>query len=200
MQLVSESRPGSGFGRVVSHPDAERHYEQRGQIATEMRRLDSVAAVITYSDEARASSDEAHASSEGVGDALFDYVYGSNLEHAFLLARAACRSAGTHRILLVTYSLPSAHHNAGSSFFSLPPIEESLRAAEREAGSIAADRLRLDVFVLVGCLDPDQTRMINFFQKMAGLTNGRAIPIDLHEDADDVIDKWIRGSSSDAPS
>jgi uncharacterized protein with von Willebrand factor type A (vWA) domain len=88
------------------------------QLGTELGTL------IAYSEIARVTSVEG-ASMEGP-----DYVYGSNLQHALNLARAASRTAGDSRIVLVTYSLPSAHHVSGEPFFMESPLPESLEAAD----------------------------------------------------------------------
>jgi uncharacterized protein with von Willebrand factor type A (vWA) domain len=79
-----------------------------------------------------------------------DHVYGSNLEHALLLGRASNRVTGTSRIVLVTYSLPSAHHVSGADvYFNYPPVPECLEAAASESSNAAYDGNQIDTLLLV---------------------------------------------------
>ena len=117
-------------------------FETRNLLVAEISRQlgPRLSTVITYSEVARAASLEV-AMAAGP-----DLVYGSNLQHALLVARGVVRTTGSDQILLLTYSLPSAHHTGGTQpFFMEPPIEQSLDAARREAASATSDGLRLQI-------------------------------------------------------
>ena len=52
-------------------------------------------------------------------------------------------------MLLVTYSLPSAHHVSGANvYFNYPPVPMSVEAVQREASSAVADGTRIDTVLL----------------------------------------------------
>jgi uncharacterized protein with von Willebrand factor type A (vWA) domain len=99
--------------------------------------------VIAYSEVARVTS---------VEDASFDgpdFVYGSNLQHALVLSREAKgRAPDTGGIIVVTYSVPSAHHVAGRPIFMEPPLPESLEAAQSEFQTCSAEGIRVDVLMI----------------------------------------------------
>jgi uncharacterized protein with von Willebrand factor type A (vWA) domain len=126
-------------------------------------------AVIGYSELARIRS------VEDVTQAGHDPVYGANLQHALLLGRVSNRESGTSRMILVTYSLPSAHHVSGSDvFFMHPPVPQSLEAARREASSAASDGTGIDTLLLVHSSDDEQriAEHRDFFQKMVEEAGG----------------------------
>ena len=125
----------------------------RSLIAAEVGRQlgPDLATVIAYSEAARSVTIE-EAAEPGL-----DYVYGSNLQHALLIARLADRTTGSSRIVLVTYNVPSAHHDSGSDvFFNYPPVPETLEATRREASSAASDGIRIDALLIVRDAADDQ--------------------------------------------
>jgi uncharacterized protein with von Willebrand factor type A (vWA) domain len=65
------------------------------------------------------------------------------------MARAASRTIGSSRIVLVAYSVPSAHHISGQPFFRYPPIPESLEAARIEGRACASDGIRIDTLSII---------------------------------------------------
>jgi uncharacterized protein with von Willebrand factor type A (vWA) domain len=123
--------------------------------------------LIAYSEVAHVTSIE-EATIEGP-----DYVYGSNLQHALVLARAASQATGESRIVLVTYSLPSAHHISGEPVLMEPPIPESLDAARTESERCARDCITIDVLLVVPDLDSERTASLQtFFVPMSESTGG----------------------------
>ena len=61
--------------------------------------------------------------------AMWDYVYGTNLQHALALARRMlAHQHGTKQIIVVTDGEPTAHiDDAGEVWFNYPPIPETLQ-------------------------------------------------------------------------
>ena len=104
---------------------------------------------ITYAEVARETS------TEDAQEADFEYVYGANLAHALALARQAiAREAiarqAVGRIVLVTYSLPSAHHTeSGDVFFSVLPLPHTLDVTKMEARACAAEGIRVDTMLIL---------------------------------------------------
>ena len=143
----------------------------RSQLVVELsEKLGSkTSAVIGYAEVARTMS------VEDVTQAGPDPVYGSNLQHALLLGRVSNRETGTSRAVLVTYSLPSAHHVSGSDvYFNYPPVPESLEAARREASNSTSDGTRIDTVLLSHSADDEErtAALQNFFKQMSEQAGG----------------------------
>jgi hypothetical protein len=138
--------------RSMAYPDspADLYERRRLAVAAICRRLGSeISENITYADVAReAATEDAH-------EAEFEYVYGANLAHALVLARQAIarRSvSGSGRIVLVTYSLPSAHHTeSGDVFFfpGSPPLPDTLAATTTEIRACATDGIQVDTVLIL---------------------------------------------------
>jgi uncharacterized protein with von Willebrand factor type A (vWA) domain len=177
--------------RSLALPDnTQELYEQReslvacvrSQLGSELRTH------IVYSEVARVRT------IEDVDEVGPDFVYGSNLQHALLLARVACRATARDRIVLVTYSLPSAHHVQGESFLMYPPIAESLEAARREAQSCVLDDIRIHVALIID--DPAFDRNValqTFFRPIAEAAGGRLVSVQSGDQIEAVVATFLRG-------
>jgi uncharacterized protein with von Willebrand factor type A (vWA) domain len=104
-----------------------------------------------------------------------DIVYGSNLEHALLLARVACRDHRCGRIALVTYSMPSAfHYQDGDPFFNHPPAPTTLEATQREAESCRVDGYRIDTTLIdKGSAGDSEADLIAHYRPLTDATGGK---------------------------
>jgi uncharacterized protein with von Willebrand factor type A (vWA) domain len=83
--------------------------------------------------------------------AQWDYVYGTNIEHALLLARTMLRHQPGHRqILLVTDGEPTAHVDPTSHevFFSYPPSYETVQRTLAEVLRCTREKITINLFVL----------------------------------------------------
>ncbi|MHB8190545.1 MAG: vWA domain-containing protein [Ferrimicrobium sp.] len=83
--------------------------------------------------------------------ARWDYVYGTNIEHALLLARTSLRARPGHRqIFLVTDGEPTAHIDPATSepFFSYPPTPETIQRTLAEVVRCTRDRIVINLFIL----------------------------------------------------
>ena len=71
---------------------------------------------------------------EDLPTAMWDYVYGTNLQHALALARRMLsHQYGTKQIIVVTDGEPTAHiDDRGEVFFNYPPVAETLRRTMAE--------------------------------------------------------------------
>jgi uncharacterized protein with von Willebrand factor type A (vWA) domain len=118
-----------------------------------------------------------------------DPVYGSNLQHALLIAREIARRTKAGEILLLAYSLPNAHHIDGTQpFFMDPPVEESLDAARREAISTTADGLRLKVLTIVPSVaDSRSATLASYFVSLADATGAVLKSVVVGQDVETVV-------------
>jgi uncharacterized protein with von Willebrand factor type A (vWA) domain len=103
-------------------------------------------------------------------------VYGTNMQHAFLLARRllADHPRATKQVIMVTDGEPTAHlMDTGSSRgpiaeFSWPPTRETIHKTLAEAMKLSSAGVVLNVFML-----EDDIGLVKFMEKLANLTGGR---------------------------
>ncbi len=99
----------------------------------------------------------------------FDRVYGTNMHHAFLLARRILVDdpRPIKQVIMVTDGEPTAHLVDGQAWFNWPPIPETLEATLREAKRLARSNISLDVFLL-----EDSHGLVAFSERLAAITGG----------------------------
>jgi uncharacterized protein with von Willebrand factor type A (vWA) domain len=98
-------------------------------------------------------------------------VYGTNMHHAFTLARQLLsRQTGAKQIIMITDGEPTAHITpSGEVFFNYPPVRETIEATLREVVRCSREQIRINTFVL------DATSALAaFVEQMTSLGNGRA--------------------------
>ncbi len=101
----------------------------------------------------------------------WDYVYGTNMQHGFQLARKMlARESGTKQILMVTDGEPTAHINEmGRPEFNYPPTHETINKTLREVKALTRENIRINVFML------DATSYLtNFIEQITKMNGGRA--------------------------
>jgi uncharacterized protein with von Willebrand factor type A (vWA) domain len=108
---------------------------------------------------------------EQLPEVSWDYVYGTNMQHGFLLARELlARQSGTKQIIMITDGEPTAHITAsGQPFFSYPPSRETVDRTLSEVAACTREGIRINTFMLDAT--PHLTRFIEQITKMNG---GRA--------------------------
>ncbi len=99
----------------------------------------------------------------------FERVYGTNMHHAFLLARRVLLDdpRPVKQVIMVTDGEPTAHLVQGRSIFNWPPVPETLEATLREATRLARSDISLDVFLL-----EDAHGLVAFAERLASITGG----------------------------
>jgi uncharacterized protein with von Willebrand factor type A (vWA) domain len=114
----------------------------------------------------------------------FERVYGTNMHHAFLLARRvlAHDPRPVKRVIMVTDGEPTAHLVDGSSVFHWPPVPETLEATLREAMRLARAGIELDVFLL-----EDAPGLLAFAERLVQLTGGEVVRMSAEEVGRTVI-------------
>jgi uncharacterized protein with von Willebrand factor type A (vWA) domain len=107
---------------------------------------------------------------EDLPTAMWDYVYGTNLQHALLLARKLlAHQHGTKQIIVVTDGEPTAHiHPDGEVFFNYPPMPETLRRTMAEVVRCTRAGITINVFAL----DLERTQF-PFVDQIAAINGGR---------------------------
>ena len=80
----------------------------------------------------------------------WDFVFGTNIQHALLLARRMlARQAGTKQVLMITDGEPTAHILPdGEPFFSYPPARETVEATLAEVMRCTAEGICINTFML----------------------------------------------------
>ncbi len=108
---------------------------------------------------------------EQLPEVSWDYVYGTNMQHAFVLARRMlARQTGTKQIIMITDGEPTAHITAsGQVLFHYPPIPETVDATLTEVMRCTREDIRINTFML------DATPYLQaFIEKLTKLNRGRA--------------------------
>jgi len=108
---------------------------------------------------------------EHLPEVSWDFVYGTNMQHGFALARAMlARQTGTKQIIMITDGEPTAHIQAdGEVFFSYPPAYTTLEATLREVLRCTRDDIRINTFML----DADGG-LRGFVEQLTQINKGRA--------------------------
>jgi len=105
----------------------------------------------------------------------WDFVYGTNMQHAFLLARRMlAHESGTRQIIMITDGEPTAHITASSGggsqvFFHYPPVQETIDKTLAEVHRCTRDGIRINTFMLDA--SPGLRR---FVERMTQMNRGRA--------------------------
>lgn len=101
----------------------------------------------------------------------WDYVYGTNMHHAFRLSRQMlARQTGTKQIIMITDGEPTAHLlSDGTPYFSYPPARETVEQTMAEVMRCTRDGVTINTFML----DPD-AGLRGFIERITALNKGRA--------------------------
>ena len=109
---------------------------------------------------------------EQLPEVSWDFVYGTNMQHAFLLSRRMlARQTGTKQIIMITDGEPTAHIEPGMAqpFFNYPPVQETIDATLREVARCTKDDIRINTFML------DATRYLRRSSRSSpSMNRGRA--------------------------
>jgi uncharacterized protein with von Willebrand factor type A (vWA) domain len=101
----------------------------------------------------------------------WDFVYGTNMQHGFLLARQLlAKQTGTKQIIMITDGEPTAHITPrGDVFFNYPPVQETVEATLREVVRCTRDNIRINTFMLDA-----NSSLTAFIEKLTSINRGRA--------------------------
>jgi len=108
---------------------------------------------------------------EQLPEVSWDFVYGTNMQHAFQISRRLlARQSGTKQIIMITDGEPTAHIDTrGEVFFNYPPVRETVDATLREVARCTRDGIRINTFML------DATQHLKtFIERLTEMNHGRA--------------------------
>jgi uncharacterized protein with von Willebrand factor type A (vWA) domain len=108
---------------------------------------------------------------EQLPEVSWDFVYGTNMQHAFLLSRRMlARQTGTKQIIMITDGEPTAHvMQDGEVFFSYPPVQETVDATLTEVARCTREDIRINTFMLDA-----NSYLKAFVEKLTQMNRGRA--------------------------
>jgi len=101
----------------------------------------------------------------------WDYVYGTNMQHAFQIARKMLgKQTGTKQIIMITDGEPTAHITpSGQPYFNYPPSQQTVDLTLAEVAKCTREDIRINTFVL------DVTHYLqNFVEQISKMNGGRA--------------------------
>ncbi len=138
--------------------------------------------VVTFSEVAR------EIPANELAELSWDYVYGTNMQHGFKLARQMlARESGTKQILMITDGEPTAHINSfGKPEFNYPPTAETVSLTLQEVKKCTRDNIRINVFML------DATpHLTTFIERITKMNGGRAFFADNQNIGDFVLMDFV---------
>jgi uncharacterized protein with von Willebrand factor type A (vWA) domain len=108
---------------------------------------------------------------EQLPEVSWDFVYGTNMQHAFLLSRRMlARQNGTKQIIMITDGEPTAHLMPGGDvFFNYPPVHETVEATLTEVARCTREGIRINTFMLDA-----NSYLKQFVEKLTQMNRGRA--------------------------
>ncbi|MBM3730606.1 MAG: hypothetical protein FJW44_07275 [Actinobacteria bacterium] len=101
----------------------------------------------------------------------WDFVYGTNMQHGFMLARQLlAKQHGTKQIIMITDGEPTAHINRnGDVYFNYPPVRETIEATLAEVMRCTREKIVINTFML------DATSGLrSFIERITEMNHGRA--------------------------
>lgn len=119
-------------------------------------------------------------------------VYGTNMEHAFLLARRLLSEhpRAEKQVIMVTDGEPTAHLTNDPyepSEFNWPPVPETIHKTLAEAIRLAQAEVTLNIFML-----EDSPGLVRFMEQLAQRTGGRIFQMSDQEMGRYIIRDYVR--------
>jgi uncharacterized protein with von Willebrand factor type A (vWA) domain len=109
---------------------------------------------------------------EHLPEVSWDFDYGTNMQHGFLLSRRLlAKQSGTKQIIMITDGEPTAHFEPGydEPFFNYPPVRATVDSTLREVNHCTREGITINTFML------DATGYLTaFIEKLTQLNRGRA--------------------------
>jgi uncharacterized protein with von Willebrand factor type A (vWA) domain len=121
---------------------------------------------------------------------LNDYVYGTNMQHGFQLARSLlAKHRGNRQVIMVTDGEPTAHLDEnGRTFFSYPPAFRTIQETLREVRRCTRDRIVINTFMLER--GPYLTEFVN---QMTRINKGRAFFVSPERLGEYILVDYVSG-------
>ena len=112
---------------------------------------------------------------EDLTAAGWERTYGTNMQHAFLLAGRllAQHPRAVRQVLMVTDGEPTAHLEGDRAHFDWPPLPETVQRTLAEAMRLSKAGVRLNVFML-----EESQGLVRFMERLARTAGGRIFLMD----------------------
>jgi uncharacterized protein with von Willebrand factor type A (vWA) domain len=123
----------------------------------------------------------------------FERVYGTNMQHAFLLAGRllAQHPRAARQVIMVTDGEPTAHLEGEDAFFAWPPVRKTIELTLAEAVRLSKAGVTLNVFML-----ERSDGLISFMERLARITSGRVFLMDDERLGDFVVRDYVKRRGS----
>jgi uncharacterized protein with von Willebrand factor type A (vWA) domain len=109
---------------------------------------------------------------EQLPEVSWDFVYGTNMQHGFLLSRRMlARQAGMKQVIRITDGEPTARPQPGTGrpFFHYPPVQATVDATLAEVVRCTREGIRINTFMLDA-----NSYLKHFVEQLTKLNGGRA--------------------------
>jgi uncharacterized protein with von Willebrand factor type A (vWA) domain len=118
-----------------------------------------------------------------------EYVYGTNLQHALMLARRILgrTHAENKQVIIVSDGEPTAHIENGRPVFSYPPLPETFAKTLTEVRRCTLENIVINTFML-----ESNHQLVRFVNQMTRLNRGRAFFISPDRLGDYVLVDYVR--------
>ena len=119
----------------------------------------------------------------------WEEVHGTNMQHAFLLARRLLAEdrCPIKQVIMVTDGEPTAHLlEDGQALFNWPPVPVTIEKTLREAARLARSGIQINVFML-----EESPGLTSFMDRLAGLTGGQAWPVASGDLGDRILRDYL---------
>ncbi len=119
-------------------------------------------------------------------------VYGTNYEHAFLLAGRllAKEPSASKQVLVVTDGEPTAHLVGDEVFFHWPPVRETINRTVSAAVQLGRSGVTLNFFML-----EDEPGLVRFIDHLARRVEGRVFTVPDEDLGAHVVRDYVRSRS-----
>jgi uncharacterized protein with von Willebrand factor type A (vWA) domain len=121
--------------------------------------------------------------------ALNDYVYGTNMQHGFQLARSLlAKHRGNRQIIMVTDGEPTAHLDNGRVYFAYPPTFRTIQETLKEVRRCTRDRIVINTFML-----ERGPYLTEFIEQMTRINKGRAFFVSPERLGEYILVDYVSG-------
>jgi len=123
-----------------------------------------------------------------------DYVYGTNMQHGFMLARRLLgrHKAGNKQIILITDGEPTAHFEGERVHFSYPPTFRTFQETLREVKRCTQEGIVINTFML-----ERSHYLADFVNQMTRINRGRAFFATPERLGDYILVDYVRGKGAE---
>ena len=120
---------------------------------------------------------------------LNDYVYGTNMQHGFQVARSLlAKHRGNRQVIMVTDGEPTAHLDNGRVYFAYPPTYRTIQETLKEVRRCTRDHIVINTFMLER--GPYLTEFVN---EMTKINRGRAFFVSPERLGEYILVDYVSG-------